>query len=125
MLWMKIAAQRKDNGKWVIGDLIRNGNRDYKIMEVHSIYKDGSITKEEIPVDETTVCFWTGLNDCYGNMIWENSIVENVKTEKKGIVSWIHGKAGFGIDYYVEDKEGYDSIRPNELKVIGNIFIKP
>ena len=60
-------AKRIDNGEWVEGLLT--------IMwgQFHIINPDDENTA--YPIDESTICQCTGLNDKNGNLIWENDIV--------------------------------------------------
>lgn len=72
---IKFKAKRLDGKGWVEGSLIRSttGIKEKAyIVDNFSSMSDYSV----IGVDPSTVCQFTGLNDCEGNNIWEGDIAE-------------------------------------------------
>lgn len=128
-------AKRIDNGEWVEGLLA--------IMwgKLHIINPDDENT--EYPIDESTICQCTGLNDKNGKLIWENDIVRfqfdnddclfpNKDTKKRiGKVffsdfraSWAIAMGRNGIECLNSDLFKYAQ-NGNRVEVIGNIFDNP
>ena len=98
-------GKRKDNGKWVFGDL------------VHSVYKIGDTCVGQYgtevgmhEVDPSTVCRCTGRKDKNGNLIWENDIANCIDEECCGYIGW-------------NESEIYDY--QDCIEVIGNTFDNP
>lgn len=60
-------AKRLDNGEWVCGFLVPMWG------QMHIIDRDFENTA--YPIDESTICQYTGLNARNGNRIWENDII--------------------------------------------------
>lgn len=60
-------AKRKDNGEWVVGDLLHTGDVDAVLISdcYGQLYR----------CDSDTICQYTGLTNKNGQKIWENDIV--------------------------------------------------
>ena len=113
---------KKDNGKWVWGDLLvtpnSEGRRSYSIMErkaVAACYKVSPLTLGEC----------TGLKDKCGKLIFEGDILETVKYNtpgKKYVVEYDKRTAAFiGTDYprnrYFTTFDGDSDM----FKIVGNV----
>lgn len=128
-------TKRTDNGEWVEGLLA--------IMwgKFHIINPDDENTA--YPIDESTICQCTGLNDKNGKLIWENDIVRfqfdnddcpfpNKDTKKRtGKVffsdfraSWAIAMGRNGSKCLNSDLFKYAQ-NGNRVEVIGNIFDNP
>lgn len=116
-------GKRKDNGKWVFGDL------------VHSVYKIGDTCVGQHgtgvgmhEVDPSTVCRCTGRKDKNGNLIWENDIANCMDEECCGYIGWNESEAGFYFNVLLEDgsfEEEHIYDYQDCIEVIGNTFDNP
>lgn len=116
-------GKRKDNGKWVFGDL------------VHSVYKIGDTCVGQYgtevgmhEVDPSTVCRCTGRKDKNGNLIWENDIANCIDEECCGYIGWNESEAGFYFNVLLEDgsfEEEHIYDYQDCIEVIGNTFDNP
>lgn len=85
-----------------------------------------------VKIDRTTLCSWTGKNDCNGNPVFEGDIVrrkyeDRVTGENKYedyLVQWDREKAGFcmstPLTYYEETL-----YRTPGYEVVGNVYKNP
>lgn len=111
-------AKRIDNGEFIEGLLT--------IMwgQFHIINPDDENTA--YPIDESTICWCTGLEDKNGKLIFENDIVS-------GKMYLDHGQWGESVDdkRLVEWNADYARFDPcshmklDKYEVIGNIFDNP
>ena len=123
-------AKRKDNGEWVEGVPLTEGwsKKTYIITFEYS----SLVFIQQIEVDPTTVCQFTGLTDKNGNKVLEGDIV---KTDEYwceiGVVKYGEGTFDSGIyrytGFYYEDKDGYIDhnalYQPKENNDVGFIVI--
>lgn len=111
-------AKRKDNGEWVVGDLLHTGDVDAVLISdcYSQLYR----------CDSDTICQYTGLNDKNGKKIWENDICiieDGTLDEEDGcfICKWDDYAAR-----YILDGNGliadFDNVDTRYVEVIGNIF---
>ncbi len=117
-------GKRKDNGKWVFGDL------------VHSVYKIGDTCVGQYgnevgmhEVDSLTICQCIGIEDKNGKLIFENDIVRIVYDgiEHIYIIKWDVDELDFKA---TNGKENYGSNFQylgccEEVEIIGNFFNNP
>ena len=121
-------GKRIDNGEWVVGDLYRQtdcfGDRETIIFE-----DKGANCFRKNFVDPKTVCQYTGLNDKYGNKIFDGDIIKApflcgvTKRNMTGIVEYTKGIFDFkhSDEKYGRQLLGY----VDGIEVIGNIFDNP
>lgn len=105
---------RNDNGKWIYGDLMTPTD----IMDVWEISENTGMG-DRYEVDPETVGQWTGLNDRFGNKIFEGDIV-HYDVEETAEIAWDKETARFvlngdGVCY------DFDNFYGRDLEVIGNI----
>ena len=124
-------AKRKDNGKWVEGNLITNErNQNQKYIGYIFDERNGVIEDFDlVEVIPDTICQYTGLTDKNGKKIWENDICEMVYDGKIHIyvVVWDKTELDFkgtnGKENYGRNFEYLGCCE--EIVVIGNIFDNP
>lgn len=126
-------AKRKDNGKWVEGNLITN-ERNEKQKYIGYIFDERNGVIEDFDLVEVipdTICQYAGLTDKNGKRIWENDICDR-KEKYPEIV--VFNKGDWRLDYsYVFGKEihtdacnlGFYVCERKCVEVIGNIFDNP
>lgn len=120
-------AKRKDNGEWVEGYYRADPDLDTHYICGWNYYASENGLERELfeeEIDPNTICQYTGLTDKNGEKIWENDILD---CGMKLRVSWHHFKAS-----WVLSKKGWmynhffgESVEPEDVEVIGNIFDNP
>lgn len=118
---IKFKGKALNSGEWVEGDLLR------RITDTCIVVKD----MDDIvyyPVDPSTVCQFTGLKDCEGNVIWEGDILHDIDYDIKYIVIFAEGtflakEEGQCVGISLHECIG-DSGNVTYAKVIGNKFDK-
>ena len=110
-------AKRKDNGKWVEGDVM---HEPYGACIQYCDNKK----RTKVVVIPDTICQYTGLTDKNGNKIWENDIVEVIGEEGYFTCEW-----GDDTARYVLSGDGltvdFDNCWSHEIEVVGNILDNP
>lgn len=106
-------AKRKDNDKWVEGDLLHTRHADVVLI---SDFKD-----QLFRCDGNTLCQFTGLTDKNGEKIWENDILELLDEDGYFVCEWEEDTARFVMngDEIIVD---FDNYWGYQVEVIGNIF---
>lgn len=130
---------------WVVGDLIRSGEKYY----IHGVVNKANVVGELekiIIVHEVfpdTICRYTGLTDNSGNKIWENDIVrytfdypsetatKNGLKERISSVFWSEWRGSWSV--YADERKCkginndlFKYVRNgNTVEIIGNIFDNP
>jgi uncharacterized phage protein (TIGR01671 family) len=121
-------AKRVDDGEWVQGCYIYNIDRDCSeslnkfAHRIQPLYAHAYAE----PIDPTTICQCTGLNDKNGKLIWENDIIRT----KVGTAKVIWDKSEWRIEWLKSDLWRKDlyywAVEDNQkIEVIGNIFDSP
>lgn len=110
MRQIKFKAKRKDNGKWVYGDIFHMSDGNIIMM-----VKAG----EHYTIEPGTVCQFTGVEDKKGTPIYEGDEVEYDNGEISFIrtIEWRKGAFRFGDNLWRLFEE-------NHLKVLGSKFDK-
>lgn len=136
-------AKRKDNGRWIEGYYIYHLKRIPCVMgdcvkpedEQHLIACDG-FSDWNMPryielyeVDPKTLCWYTGMTDLNGVLIWENDIVRYAAIdgqEDEVDVTTVKYNNGFTPWTWEYECDGCD-LRYELIKVekLGNIFDNP
>lgn len=113
-------AKRIDNGEWVEGLLT------IMFGQFHIINPDDENTA--YPIDESTICQCTGLEDKNGNLIWENDVVKGAWFDKGKRHRHIGTVLYTCFAYKVVGVKQYYGLH-DELNgiytVIGNVFDNP
>ena len=119
-------AKRIDNGEWIEGDLYTSG-RWLDVFNKDAIY----IGNPELlnPIDQSTICRYTGFKDKNGKLIWENDICiiyNNIIDEKDGFftIKWEDDFAEFTLSGR-DSTTMFDNFCGTEYEVVGNIFDNP
>lgn len=115
-------AKRMNTGEWVEGLLT--------IMwgQLHIINPNDENTA--YPIDESTICQCTGLNDKNGRMIYENDIMvgylDDMFQDNAMYVRVIWHNNGFCTNQnFFDNYELIDEFNQNHFVVCGNIFDNP
>lgn len=126
-------AKRIDNGEWVKGNLIYNGDGAYiaplvKYSNLGYCLECNRPFDDCYDVDPPTICQYTGLKDKNGKKIWENDIVTNgcyTGIVRCGKYDKTH--CGFYIEWTNDDEILRKDILYWMPKIwgIGNIFDNP
>ena len=112
---IKFKAKHLDGKGWAIGNLLHSYENGAIIVPIEG---GGAF-----PVNPSTVCQFTGLEDCEGKEIWEGDIVEREiydlfkgSAKVKAVIEYLDGAfvaITDGIPYYLYFKY---------IKVVGNKF---
>lgn len=111
-------AKRIDNGEWVCGFLVPMWG------QMHIIDRDFENTA--YPIDESTICQYTGLTDKNGKRIWENDIVRLGEDEDL-LIKWSERYAGWCLSQNKWMFEHFfgEAVDEGTCEVVGNIFDNP
>ena len=136
---IKFRGQRKDNGKWVYGDLIHGVNHKQGKFFILPIrggvigLGDGIDPIDGYEVIPESVGQFIGMEDCNGKEIYEGDII-SVNGEHEKIVRYIDDQYGFCVANISDLKNSewmYIWQRPAQnwwndfkggIKIIGNIY---
>lgn len=111
-------AKRIDNGEWVCGFLVPMWG------QMHIIDRDFENTA--YPIDDSTICQYTGLTDKNGKRIWENDIVRLGEDEDL-LIKWSERYAGWCLQQNKWMFEHFfgETVDEGTCEVVGNIFDNP
>lgn len=124
---IKFKAKRLDNGEWCEGYFYEENGNTYII---ENRQKESMLNRNVThQVDPSTVCQFTGSQDCEETPIYEHDLLRHEKTCSTYEVVWNQGNTSFSL-INTEDPVLYPSntfgrmLHNRRLKVIGNIFYK-
>lgn len=121
---IKFRGKRKDNGMWIVGSLIPNGEKKAYIAPLKELFH-----LEEVCVE--TVGQFTGLHDRYGNDIYEGDVIHFAKygNEYTAAVKWNIEIGAWCLKLNYEPRLGCkplgDWLLYDSLEIIGNIHDNP
>ena len=119
---IKFKAKKTLDGKWIKGDLVHHKDSD----NVWITDYENQLTS---PVNHSTVCQFTGLEDCDGKEIWEGDVLLDTNSGSQYTVMYsdyggtffIRKKGTVNDDMYLFELSDIDKCIAF-LKVIGNKF---
>ena len=130
-------AKRTDNGKWIIGGLVRYG---FAGREKYYIVPNYASDLYALEIDPSTICWYTGLKDKNGRLIWENNIVKDLFSDVCAQIKYGSYQNCFDstkaehVGFYVCWPDKYTKryrkdlgywINMVDAEVVGNVFDNP
>ena len=118
---IKFKAKRLDNQEWTFGDFMNITDKEVVIVPLDEFLG--------IDVNSSTVCQFTGAQDCNGTPIYEHDLLRNYEeTSSIYEVVWNQRNTSFSL-VNTESPVLYPNtlgevLRNSHLKVIGNKFDK-
>lgn len=114
-------AKRKDDGKWVYGDLTH-------VVRITSNGDENCIRVGGYDIDESTIGQFTGMVDLNGQKIFEGDIFRYINLSYYMVVKWDQSQLRFGCSWITKNNDHPNlmySFHYNEnphLYVMGNIY---
>lgn len=114
-------GKSKKNGEWVTGRGVDVNWVDAYIVIPQSDGSVGWCGVEEVEVEPTTVCQFTGLTDKNGTKIFEGDILR-IGLKDNVLVEWHKEQAKFELKLGTHYVAGFNEFTMEHYEVIGNIF---
>ena len=111
----------KKSGEWVVGRGVDVNWKDAYIIVPQADGTVGWCGVDEIEVEPTTICQFTGLMDKNGTKIFEGDILR-IGVKDNVVVEWNNQQAKFDLKLGSNYVAGFNEFTMEFYEVIGNIF---